>query len=152
MHEMPGDEEVSKALSDARLQLEKQRDCSDNFITVTSKDQFKQFIASSSEHPSGPLFNSRKRIFLFGSTHPLINSKLPQLECNNILTRRLVLLAGLSAALLFNKSRDVSSQTVSLVERLSKQYATVNFLKVRLNYFNIYTYNTICHLRKYLQL
>nr|CAD1829885.1 unnamed protein product [Ananas comosus var. bracteatus] len=86
MHEMPGDEEVSKALSDARLQLEKQRDRSNNFITITSKDQFKQFIATS----------------------------------------------RLSVALLFNKSRDVSIQTVSLVEQLSKRYATVNFLKVDL--------------------
>lgn len=153
MHEMPGDEEVSKALSDARLQLEKQRDRSNNFITITSKDQFKQFIATSSKHPSGFCRTVESKIFFFGSMHPLIDLKLPQLKCNNILTWRLVLLAGLSVALLFNKSRDVSIQTVSLVEQLSKRYATVNFLKVRLSYFNIYTiqytfYENIYNCRK----
>nr|CAD1821872.1 unnamed protein product [Ananas comosus var. bracteatus] len=51
MCEMPGDEEVSRALLGAQLQLKKQQDgevkdvrCA-NFITITTKNQFLQFTA-----------------------------------------------------------------------------------------------------------
>lgn len=49
--QLPGDEEVGKALSEARQQLKKQRGegsmdtkVGANFVRVTNKDQLKQFI------------------------------------------------------------------------------------------------------------
>lgn len=57
LHEMPGDEDVSKALVEAQLQLKKQRGDDikamkngDNLIQITMIDQFRQYSTSPGKH------------------------------------------------------------------------------------------------------
>ncbi|XP_042395678.1 TPR repeat-containing thioredoxin TTL1-like [Zingiber officinale] len=92
VQQLPGDEEVGKALAEAQQQLKKPKGqdhnkFANNFTNVTSKDQFKRLITA----------------------------------------------PGVCVSLSFNNLSELPGQTIPFMERMSKKYPSVNFLKLEID-------------------
>ncbi|KAI3966958.1 hypothetical protein MKX01_040599 [Papaver californicum] len=103
IRETPGDEEVSRALFDAQVQLKKQRGedvegmkFGTDVIVITNHERFRHFITSPGK--------------------------------SNQTSQSFVIMTCMSVVLFCNKHND--KQALNLLEKLSKKYPSVNFLKV----------------------
>ncbi|KAI3872654.1 hypothetical protein MKX03_010923 [Papaver bracteatum] len=112
--ETPGDEEVSRALFDAQVQLKKQRGedvqgikFGTDVIVITNHERFRHFITSPGK-----------------SSQVKVNF---QLELPKI-SQLFVVMTGMSVVLFCNKHNDKPG--LNFLEKLSKRYPSVNFLKV----------------------